>query len=243
MARMRLDRALANCGVGSRAEVRVLINRGRVRVGDDIVRDAGTNCDPTLVTLDGEPLDHPSGVLIGLHKPVGYSSSHDTREAPLVDELLPSEWAGRTPRPEWAGRLDRDTSGLIIISDDHQLLHRLTSPRHHVDKMYVATVDHLPADDAVQRFATGLVLEGEENRPCLPAVLSILAPALYPALDGSGGHVSVTLREGRYHQVRRMLAAVGVHVVALHRVSFGPWTLDGLALAEGDWCDVTLPDS
>ncbi len=229
---MRLDRALANCGVGSRTEVRVLINRGRVRVGDDIVRDAGANCDPTLVTLDGEPLDHPSGVLVALHKPVGYSSSHDGREAPLVDELLPPEWAGRTPRPEWAGRLDRDTSGLIIISDDHQLLHRLTSPRHHVEKVYVATVDHLPADDAVQRFAEGLVLEGEENRPCLPAVLAVMRESQ---------QVSVTLREGRYHQVRRMLAAVGVHVQALHRVSFGPWTLDGLALAEGDWCDVALP--
>ncbi len=235
MARMRLDRALANCGVGSRAEVRVLINRGRVRVGDDVVRDAGTNCDPTLVTLDGEPLDHPSGVFVALHKPVGYSSSHDGREAPLVDELLPPEWAGRTPRPEWAGRLDRDTSGIIIISDDHQLLHRLTSPRHHVDKVYVATVDHLPADDAMERFAAGLVLEGEENRPCLPAVLAIVA------LEGTGAQVSVTLREGRYHQVRRMLAAVGVHVEALHRVSFGPWRLDALGLAEGDWCDVPLP--
>ena len=231
MARLRLDRVLANSGVGSRTEVRVLINRGRVRVDGNVVRDAASQCDPALVTLDGEPLDHPGGVLVALHKPVGFASSHDEREAPLVDALLPPSWAQRTPRPEWAGRLDRDTSGLLIISDDHVLLHRLTSPRHHVDKEYRATVDRPPAGDAAERFTAGIVLAGEEDRPCLPALLR---------LDGERT-VSVTLHEGRYHQVRRMLAAVGSHVETLHRVRFGPWTLDHLDLAEGQWCDVARP--
>jgi len=228
---VRLDRALANCGVGSRTEVRVLISRGQVHVGGVMVRDPAAKCDPSLVTVDGEPLDHPLGVLIALHKPVGFSCSHDGREAPLVDELLPDFWAWRTPRPEWAGRLDRDTSGLLLVTDDHQFLHRLTSPRHHVEKVYEATIDRPLPSSAVEQFASGVVLADEPDKPCLPAELTVIGELT----------VRVVLREGRYHQVRRMLAAVGCTVLTLHRTSFGPWRLDDLGLEAGDWCDVERP--
>ena len=129
--------------------------------------------------------------------------------------------------------MDRDTSGLLIVTDDHQLLHRLTSPRHHVEKVYEATLDRAVPAAAVEQFATGLVLADEPDKPCLPAQLTIISELM----------VRVVLREGRYHQVRRMLAAVGSTVLTLHRTEFGPWRLDApeLGLAPGEWCDVERP--
>jgi 16S rRNA pseudouridine516 synthase len=138
---VRLDRLLANTGIGSRSEVKSLLARGHCTIDGVIVREPATKVtDPATVLFAGEPLDRPNGVFVVLNKPTGYTCSHETREAPLVDELLPASWAIRTPRPEWVGRLDRDTSGLLIITDDHQLLHRLTSPKHHIVKVYEAVV-------------------------------------------------------------------------------------------------------
>ncbi len=232
---LRLDRLLANSGVGSRSNADMIIRRGQVVIDGTQIRDGSFKVSPDLfetVLVDGEPLDHPHGVLVILHKPVGYSCTHDEREAPTVDELLPESWALRTPRPEWAGRLDRDTSGLLLISDDHQLIHRVTSPRHHVDKTYEVTLS-APLPDvaqAVAAFASGTLTLDSDPKPCLPAVL---------VPDADPLRVQVVLREGRYHQARRMLVAVGGHVAELHRTKFGPWSLGDLAA--GEWTDVSPP--
>jgi 16S rRNA pseudouridine516 synthase len=230
---LRLDRLLANSGVGSRSNADMIIRRGQVVVDGTQIRDGAHKVAPELfdtVLVDGEPLDHPHGVLIILHKPVGYSCSHDAREAPTVDELLPESWALRTPRPEWAGRLDRDTSGLLLVSDDHQLIHRVTSPRHHVDKTYQVTLA-APLPDvarAIEAFASGELMLDADPKPCLAA-------ALVPTPDPL--RVDVVLHEGRYHQARRMIVAVGGHVEHLHRTQFGQWSLADLDI--GHWADVT----
>jgi 16S rRNA pseudouridine516 synthase len=229
---IRLDRLLSNCGVGSRSQVDILIRRGHAVVDGTQIRDGAFKVHPDqfeLVTFADQPLDHPFGVTVVLHKPVGYSCSHDSSEAPTVDELLPESWAMRTPRPEWAGRLDRETSGLLLITDDHQLIHRVTSPKHHVSKRYEVSLAAPLADleFAVAQFASGeLSLEGTsaaDAKPCLPAELISTSDPL---------RVDVVLREGRYHQVRRMITAVGGHVEALHRIQFGEWLLGDLAPGE-----------
>jgi 16S rRNA pseudouridine516 synthase len=240
---VRLDRLLANCGEGSRSHVDMLIRRGQVSVAEVMQRDPGFKVGPhqfEAVTLDGHQLDRPHGVTVVLNKPVGYSCSHDEREAPLVDELLPDAWAGRTPRPEWAGRLDRDTSGLLLISDDHQLVHRLTSPKHHVDKVYEVKLAAALPDPAaaVTAFASGALMLENDDRPCRPADLTLD--------DSDPLRVTVVLREGRFHQVRRMILAVGGRVDTLDRIAFGPWSLEVIRetvgeLSPGSWVDVTVP--
>ena len=223
---MRLDRILANHGGVSRADANRLIRDGRVTVAGALVRDPSAHASAGDVLVGGEPLDHAGGVLVALHKPAGYVCSHDDREGPSVFSLLPAGWATRSPRPEAVGRLDRDTSGLLLVVDDHDLLHRLTSPRHHVPKTYVASLAR-PADDALLAGLTGgtLVLRGEDT-PCQPAAGRLLDPLT----------VELTITEGRYHQVRRMFAACGNHVEALHRTAVGGCALGDLA--EGDWRDV-----
>jgi 16S rRNA pseudouridine516 synthase len=224
---VRLDRILANHGAVSRADANRLIRDGRVTVGGTLVRDPSAHASAGAVLVDGEPLDHPGGVLVALHKPAGYVCSHDDREGPSVFSLLPGGWATRSPRPEAVGRLDRDTSGLLLVVDDHVLLHRLTSPRHHVPKTYVATLARL-ADDELLATLTGgtLVLRGEDT-PCEAAAGRVLDPLT----------VELTITEGRYHQVRRMFAACGNHVEALRRIAVGECRLGDLP--EGAWRDVS----
>jgi 16S rRNA pseudouridine516 synthase len=224
---VRLDRVLANHGVGSRAIANRLIRDGRVTVAGAPVRDPSAHAEPAQVCVDDEPIDHPAGVLVAVYKPTGYVVSHDDGEGPTVFSLLPPAWGDRSPRPEAVGRLDRDTSGLLLVTDDHELLHRLTSPKHHVAKTYVARLARPVSSELTDTFAAGdLVLRGEE-RPCAPATTVVLDPLT----------VEVTLTEGKYHQVRRMFAACGNHVEALHRVAVGGCRLGDLA--EGAWRDVS----
>lgn len=224
---MRLDRILANHGAVSRADANRLIRDGRVTVGGTVLRDPSTHASAGDVRVDGEPLDHPAGVLVALYKPTGYVCSHDDREGPSVFSLLPVGWATRSPRPEAVGRLDRETSGLLLVVDDHDLLHRLTSPRHHVPKTYVASLAR-PADDELLATLTSgtLILRGEDAA-CAPATGRVLDP----------NTVELTITEGRYHQVRRMFAACGNHVEALHRTAVGGCLLGDLP--EGAWRDVS----
>jgi 16S rRNA pseudouridine516 synthase len=226
---MRLDRVLANLGYGSRPQVQRLVKIGRVTVAGVIVKDPARHVDPAEVHLDGQALDHPAGVTVALHKPVGYVCSHTDDEGPSIYELLPVHWADRSPRPEAVGRLDKETSGLLLVTDDHQLLHRLTSPKHHVAKTYVATTARPITPELVAAFTAGeLVLRGEEQ-PCAPAQVDLV--------DDRTARITIT--EGRYHQVRRMFAACGNHVEALYRTAVGPWTLGDLP--EGEWRDVSGP--
>jgi 16S rRNA pseudouridine516 synthase len=223
----RLDQLLANLGYCSRSEARGWVRAGRVTIAGEVADDVGQRVDEATVQVDGEPLDHPAGLLILLHKPTGLVCSHDEREGPNVYTLLPERWRRRNPTITSIGRLDKDTSGLLLLTDQSALVHRLTSPRHKVPKIYRATLDREPAADTAARFAAGtLMLEGEKD-PCAPAELSMAGI----------GEARLTLTEGRYHQVRRMFAATGSTVLTLHRERFGHLTLDGLE--RGAWR--TLP--
>jgi len=205
-----------------------LMEAGRVAVAGQTVDDVGLKAPEADVCVDGEPLDHPASLLLLLHKPVGLVCSHDEREGPNVYSLLPERWRRRNPIVTSIGRLDKDTSGLLLLTDLSPLVHRLTSPKHKVPKVYRATVDRDLAPDLAARFASGtLVLEGEKE-PCAPAEFRQLGPR----------EAELTLTEGRYHQVRRMFAATGATVLALHRARFGHLELGDLS--PGSWRELPL---
>jgi len=218
-ASMRLDRLLANMGYGSRREMQQLARNGRIALDGAPLhsidqRVAVTPEFAARLTLDGEGLDPLPGFALMLHKPVGVTCSH--KEAGrLVYSLLPDRWRCRDPAISSVGRLDKETSGLLLMTDDGAWLHRVISPKRHVAKRYLATLDRSLRGDEAQIFASGeLMLEGE-TKPLLPATLEVI----------SDREAALILTEGRYHQVRRMFAALGNHVVALHRASVGGLTM------------------
>lgn len=218
----RLDQLLANLGYCSRREARDFLKKHAVTVRGEPVRDPSAKADPSGVLVDETPLDHPDGLLLLLNKPPGLVCSHDEREGPLVYGLLPARWRARNPRVTSIGRLDKDTSGLLLLTDRTELVHRYTSPRHKVPKLYRATVDRDLSPGLVPLFAAGTLQLDGEKAPCAPAELRIVAPRI----------ADLVLTEGRYHQVRRMFAATGATVLALHRVQFGKLTLGDLQPGE-----------
>ncbi len=224
----RLDQLLANLGYCSRREARGWIQAGRVSVGAKVADDFGAKADPADVRVDGEPLDHPGGLLLLLHKPVGLVCSHDEREGPTVYSLLPPRWRARNPQVTSIGRLDKDTSGLLLLTDQSELVHRLTSPKHKVPKTYRATVNADLSPALIPLFASGTLVLKDEQEPCAPAALNIISPR----------EAELTLTEGRYHQVRRMFASQGVEVLTLHRARFGPLDLGPLNPAQ--WRELPL---
>jgi 16S rRNA pseudouridine516 synthase len=224
----RIDQLLANLGYCSRREARDWVAAGRVTISGRVVEDSGTKAYPATVQVDGEPLDHPDGLLLLYHKPVGVVCSHDPREAPLIYDALPGRWTHRNPLLTSVGRLDKETSGLLLLTDQSHLVHRLTSPKKEMPKVYLATLDADLPDQAMSAFGSGrLLLEGDE-KPCAPAVLERLGPR----------SARVTLTEGRYHQVRRMFASQGATVVTLHRERFGHLTLEGVDV--GSWKELPI---
>ena len=231
---LRLDRLLANLGYGSRREVGQMIAAGLVTGDHGRLRDPGERLAitadlPQRLRVNGAPLDPPPPLTLILHKPLGVVCSH-SEPGRSVYELLPPRWRRRDPVLSTIGRLDAETSGLLLITDDGALLHRVISPRHHVTKRYLATLARPLQGQEGAVFAAGdLVLEGEAA-PLAPAVLEPLSP--------TAAYLTVT--EGRYHQVRRMFAAVGNHVVALHRDRVGGLDLPA-TLAPGQF-EVASPD-
>jgi 16S rRNA pseudouridine516 synthase len=228
----RLDQYLANLGYCSRREARGWIDAGRVRVSGVPASDPGQKSAAAAVTVDGEPLDHPEGLLLALHKPLGSVCSHDAREGPRVYDLLPSRWQRRNPQVTSVGRLDQDTTGLLLLTDQTGLVHRLTAPKHKIPKVYRAgfgrEVPESARRDLVALFAAGtLVLPGETD-PCRPA------PVAWPAPR----EAQITLIEGRHHQVRRMFASQGMIVKTLHRIRLG--NLDLGDIAPGTWRELPL---
>lgn len=224
----RLDQLLANLGYCSRREARAWIEDGRVTVRGEEVDDVGLKANEADVRVDGEPLDHPDGLLLVVHKPTGLVCSHDSREGPNVYSLLPARWRERNPQVTSIGRLDKDTSGLLLLTDQSALVHRLTSPKHKVPKVYRATVDRDLPDGLGALFASGTLLLHDEKEPCAPAELRVLGSR----------EAEVTLTEGRYHQVRRMFASQGCEVLTLHRVRFGSLELGDLTA--GTWRELPL---
>lgn len=224
----RLDQLLANLGYCSRRDARAWLKAGRVTVEGEIAQNAAAKVDPTVVLVDGEPLDRPEGLLLLLHKPVGLVCSHDEREGPSIYDLFPARWRSRNPVVTSIGRLDKDTSGLLLVTDQSALVHKLTSPKHKVPKVYRATVDRDLSPALVDLFATGtLQLEGEKA-PCASADLEIV----------DARTARLTMTEGKYHQVRRMFGSQGWHVETLHRERFGDLDLGGLPA--GEWRELPV---
>ncbi len=215
MSALRLDRLLANLGYGSRREVQALVRAGAVTLDGASVDDADMKVAltpdlPARLLVDNAPLDPLPGMALMLHKPLGMTCSH--KEAgPLVYDVLPERWRRRDPAISTVGRLDKETSGLLLMTDDGDLLHRIISPKRHVAKRYVATLARPLRGDEGALFASGTLLLEDEPKPLAPAVLEPL----------SATTARLTITEGRYHQVRRMFAAAGNHVDALHRDRIG----------------------
>ena len=226
-ASMRLDRLLGNLGYGSRREVAALCRSGRVLLDGARVpgADLKVPLDPALrarLTVEGEALDPLPGLAVAMNKPLGHTCSHD-EAGPLVYDLLPPRWRRRDPPVSSAGRLDKDTSGLLVLTDDGALLHRIISPRSDAPKRYRATLAEPLRPDAGAILASGTLTLRGEDRPLLPASLALASPT----------EAVVTVVEGRYHQVRRMFAALGNRVIALHRDRIGAFALPD-DLAPGD---------
>ena len=216
----RLDKLLAGTGKWSRREVKALVRQGLVRVDGRLAASAEDKLDPAVavVTVAGETVALHRFTYVMLHKPAGVLTATEDRKQPTVLDLLPPELRRIGLAP--VGRLDKDTEGLLLLTNDGELAHRLLSPKYHVEKRYFARVDgELSAADA-EAFARGMTLG--DGLECLPAGLEVLPDRV----------CVVTLREGKFHQVKRMLAARGAPVLYLKRLSMGPLTLDD-SLAAG----------
>jgi 16S rRNA pseudouridine516 synthase len=228
-AAVKLVKLIANLGYGSRKEVARLFREGRITDAAGDVLYADDRVAHAEVRVDGEPLDPPQGLVLLLHKPVGYTCS--TRDpGRIVYDLLPPRFRLRAPLLSTVGRLDRDTSGALLLTDDGALLHRIVSPKSALAKAYEATLAQDLRGDEAAIFASGTLLLEAEATP--------LAPATLETIDAR--HARLLLTEGRYHQVRRMFAAVGNHVEALHRSRIGGLALGDLA--PGAWRIVDAAD-
>ena len=220
---------IANLGYGSRKEVAAMFRAGRVTDRDGEVLYADDKVTHADIRIDEVPLDPPQGLVLMLNKPVGYTCS--TRDpGRIVYDLLPARFRLRNPLLSTVGRLDRDTSGLLLMTDDGALLHRIVSPKANLAKVYEATLAQPLRGDEAAAFASGTLMLEAEQTPLAPARLDVVDPT----------HARLTLTEGRYHQVRRMFAAVGNHVEALHRSRIGGLALDGLA--PGEWRALDVAD-
>lgn len=210
---MRLDKYLAEMGIGTRKEIGKAVRAGRVTVNGQTAKNAAMQvAAEDEVSMDGAPVEYEEYVYYMLNKPAGViSATEDARESTVLDLISERQRKGLFP----VGRLDRDTEGLLLITNDGGLAHRLLSPRHHVDKVYYARLDGPVGEAEKALFAQGLKVD--ETLTALPAELEILEPAT---------EVRVTIREGKFHQVKRMFEAVGREVLYLKRLSMGPLALD-----------------
>jgi 16S rRNA pseudouridine516 synthase len=232
---MRLDRLLANMGYGSRRDIQQWVKAKAVVLDGVPLTDADQRIavTPNLsarMTILGKPLDPPPGMILMLHKPLGVTCSHKEL-GPIVYDLLPDRWRHRKPAISTVGRLDKETSGLLLMTDDGAILHRLISPRGNTSKRYVVTLARPLRGDEAALFASGTMMLESEDKPLLPAVLEVLSPT----------QARLTLTEGRYHQARRMFAAAGNHVEALHRDQIGGLDLPA-DLASGSFRLVTAAE-
>ena len=212
----RLDKFLCDCGAGTRSQVKLILKAGRVSVDGVPVRDGGIKVDPQIqmICLDGEVLDAVGQLVVMLNKPAGYvTATVDARE-PTVMELLPPELRSKELRP--VGRLDKQTEGLLLFTNDGDLLHRLISPKKEVPKVYYARHEGVASEDDVNAFAQGITLR--DGTVCLPANLEPIGQ----------GESRITVREGKYHQVRRMMASRGMTVTYLERIQEGSLVLGDL---------------
>ncbi|WP_237055889.1 16S rRNA pseudouridine(516) synthase RsuA [Microbulbifer sediminum] len=225
---MRLDKAVSQVTDLSRADVKRAARAGRITVNGEPVTDTSTKvADTDEICLDGDPLGEPGPRYFMLNKPLGYVCATKDSEHPTVLDLIDEP---NKHQLHIAGRLDIDTTGLVLLTDDGQWSHRITSPRHHCDKTYYAHLADRIEESAIEKFARGLWLDSEKKRT-RPATLEVLF----------ANEARVTLNEGRYHQVKRMFAALGNRVLELHRERIGDIVLDE-ELVEGDYRPLTAEE-
>lgn len=226
---MRIDKMLANLGFGSRKEVKQILKSGSVKINGIVIKDAKAHVDVNndVVTLNGEEIEYREFVYLMMNKPPGViSATEDTRDETVID-LLQLEDQVFEPFP--VGRLDKDTEGLLIITNDGQLAHRLLSPKKHVPKTYFAVIEGEVTEEDIEAFREGVVLD--DGYLTKPGELHILK-------SGESSDIELTISEGKFHQVKRMFQAVGKRVVYLKRMSMGPLELDE-TLELGEYRELT----
>ena len=230
MAMERLDKILSSTGHWTRREVKDLVKQGRVSVGGQKVKKSEEKYDPgqAEIRVDGQVVDCAPFVYLMLHKPAGLLSATEDKNQKTVIDLLPEHLRRRGLFP--VGRLDKDTEGLLVLTDDGAMAHALLSPKKHVDKVYYAEVEGQVNEEDVAALGAGMILV--DGLECLPAGLEILE---------DGAKCLVTLHEGKYHQVKRMLAARGKPVRYLKRLSMGGLRLDD-GLEKGQWRAMTAQE-
>ncbi len=216
----RLDKFLSDSGAGTRSQVKLILKAGRVMVDGITATDGARKIDPQAqkVFLDGEPVCAASRLVVMLHKPEGFVTATEDAVERTVMELLPPEWRNRDLKP--VGRLDKQTEGLLLFTNDGDLLHRLISPRSEVSKTYFARHEGIATDEDIKAFREGLTLR--DGTKCLPARLEPVGQ----------GQSRITVYEGKYHQVRRMMASRGMHVLYLQRQKEGGLSLGDLPLGQ-----------
>lgn len=219
---MKLVKLIANLGYGSRKQVASMFREGRITDSSGDVLYADDKVEHEQIRIDGQPLDPPAGFLLMLNKPVDFTCA--TKDpGRVVYELFPPRYRLRSPALSSVGRLDRDTTGLLLMTDDGGLLHRIVAPKTRLAKIYEVTLARDLRGDEAEIFASGKLMLESEKDALAPAALAVTGPR----------QARLTLTEGRYHQARRMFAAVGNHVEALHRSQVGGLTLGDLP--PGEW--------
>ncbi|EQB86439.1 16S rRNA pseudouridine516 synthase [Clostridium punense] len=226
----RLDKILANLGYGSRKEVKALCRKGEVVVDGTPVKDSAEKVDPVNSTIEvkGEKINYRKFIYLMMNKPDGVvSATFDNYDETVID-LLDPEYQVFEPFP--IGRLDKDTVGLLLITNDGELNHKLIAPKNHVDKVYYAEINKPVEESDIEKFKKGITLD--DGYLCMPAKLEVINS------DENGSSVHVTIQEGKFHQVKRMFEAVDKSVVYLRRISFGPLKLDE-TIEEGNFRELT----
>lgn len=226
----RLDKILANSGYGSRKEAKALVKKKLIEVDGVIAKDSAMQVDieKNEVKVDGKVIKYRKFIYLMMNKPDGVVSATCDNFDETVIDLLEDEL--RTFEPFPVGRLDKDTVGLLLITNDGELNHRLISPKWHVDKVYYAEINKEVTKDDISEFEKGIVLD--DGYECLPAKLEIIHA------ESNGSEINLTIQEGKFHQVKRMFESVGKEVVYLKRIKFGGLDLDE-SVAEGEYRDLT----
>ena len=217
---MRIDKLLSNLGIGTRSEIKKMIKQKQIKINGELVKNGKDQLDPdsAQVTINDQPVEIQLTKYLMLNKPQNViTATEDASQRTVLDLIAPDDLVkGLAP----VGRLDKDTTGLLLLTNDGQLAHRLLAPHKHVAKTYQATIDGIVNDDTVVRFKAGVRLK--DGTLCKPATLKIISVVE----KDNQSEVEITITEGKYHQVKRMFAACGTHVATLNRIAMGPLNLD-----------------
>lgn len=226
----RIDKILSNLGHGTRKEVKALLKKGKIEIDGIIASDSAMKIDPekAIIKVSGEEIKYRKYIYLIMNKPAGVVSATVDNHDETVIDLIDEEYHAFKPFP--IGRLDKDTVGLLLLTNDGELNHKLIAPKNHVDKVYYAEINKLVDERDVATFKKGAVID--DGYKCMPAILEVLNA------NENGSEIMVTIQEGKFHQVKRMFESVDKKVVFLRRISFGPLKLDE-SLSEGQYRELS----